>query len=184
MIKPRNTDRGNFTLNLSPRSDSFNPFEIIVKLFINGIDQTFGAYNSTVVNCIHQQVANYFNRTAIAAIAMDIASLRNVVSAFYFIDQFVQNLTSNILSTSPPSDECVKNLLKLTCSKCQKAIPKLCSNVCSAVAKGCFAPYYAALNPQFNIMWNVTAQLVDFINATLADLFYQQTRVLNITQFV
>ena len=100
------------------------------------------------------------------------------------MDQYVQNLTFNVLSVSIPSDECVRNLMMLTCSKCQKSIPKLCTNVCSAVAKGCFAPYYAALNPQFNIMWNVTAQLVDFINATLTDLFRQQTRYLNIPQFV
>ena len=185
VIKLPNITRRNFTLNVSPKSDSFNSSDVVMKLFVSGIDQAVrSAYNSSIVSCIHQQASSLFNQNAVAAIAMDIASLRNATSSFYFIDQFVQNLTLNILSMSVPSDDCVKNLLKLTCSKCQKAIPKLCTNVCAAVAKGCFSPYYAALNPQFNIMWNVTAQLVDFINMTLTDLFYQQTKVLNITQFV
>ena len=156
-----------------------------MRFFNRGIEQSISIINNaTTAGCIRQQASSLINQDAVAAVATDLALLRNASSTFNFMVKFVQNLTSNILITSPPSDECVKNLLKLTCSKCQKTIPKLCSNVCSAVAKGCFAPYYAALNPQFNIMWNVTAQLVDFINATLTDLFNQQTRVLNFPQFV
>lgn len=171
-IKPSIADKRNITLNTSPRSDNFNASDFVMSLLNRGIDQSAGNVNSTISICIHQQAASLINQSALAAVGMGIASLRNAITTFYFMDQYVQNLTSNVLSVSTPS---VRNLMMLTCSKSVQSIPKLCTNVCLAVAKGCFAPYYAALNPQFNIMWNVTAQLVDFINAALTDLFRQQT---------
>lgn len=77
----------------------------------------------------------------------------------------------------PPNNQCLNALLKLTCSKCQKSIPMLCRNVCGAVAKGCYAPYAAVLNPQFNILWNVSSQLAQALVSALSDLFMQQGKI-------
>ena len=107
---------------------------------------------------------------------MDIASVRNASTLFYFIDQYLVNVTDQIITMVPPTDQCTNILLKLTCAKCYKPI-KLCNNICGAAAKGCLAPYVAALNPQFNILWDVTSQLVQFLNKTLTDMFAQQDAI-------
>eukprot|EP00731_Ephydatia_muelleri_P021422 Em0014g13a len=108
---------------------------------------------------------------------MDIASVRNASTLFYFIDQYLLNVTDDVITRVPPTDQCANIMLKLTCVKCHKPISKLCNNICGAAAKGCLAPYVAALNPQFNILWDVTSQLVQFLNKTLADMFTQQDTI-------
>ena len=135
-------------------------------------------------SCIAQQVQGALNQAAIAAIGQDIALLRNGSSSLFAIGTLIKNITHTLMSKVPPAEQCIKGLLRLTCSKCQIAIPALCRNVCGAMVKGCLAPYVAALNPQFNILWNVTTQLAQFLNATLSDLFVQQALILNKTQLV
>lgn len=105
----------------------------------------------------------------------DVVVARNVTAVFNLIDQNILNITNLLTTMVPPNNQCVNALLKLTCSKCQKSIPSLCRNVCGAVVKGCYAPYVAVLNPQFNILWNVSYQLGQLLNTSLADLFAQQS---------
>ena len=164
------------TLNTSPTTDRFDPASTVLQTLgglIRSIKNSNDAINKT---CVEQQsqLTIRANKAALDAFAKDIASVRNASTLFYFIDQYLVNITDQLADMVPPTDQCAKVLLKLTCGKCQKAIPKLCGNVCGAAAKGCFAPYVAALNPQFNILWNVTTQLVLFLNATLTDMFAQQ----------
>ena len=174
---------GNYTkitsipLNLNPTSDNFNVQQNVQKWITDGLNRV--ADSSSDPTCVLQQVTAVLTQTSanVNAIVKDIGSLRNASSVFRLIDDYIVNITDTILSMVPPSNQCTNALLRLTCSKCQQIIPKLCRNVCGAAAKGCFAPYVAALNPQFNILWNVTTQLVQFLNATLTDMFTQQNAI-------
>ena len=172
------------TLNQIPKRDKFNSSDIVVWFINRVVAEIVKVGNHANASCIAQQVQGSLNQAAIAAVGQDLALLRNITTSLFTINAQVKNITRTLLSKVPPANQCIMALLKQTCSKCQKTIPKLCRNVCGAVVKGCFAPYVAALNPQFNILWNVTAQLVQFLNATLTDLFTQQALILNRTLLV
>ena len=176
--------RALLTFNILPRFDKFNSSGIITWFVNRVVTEIVKASNHGNISCIGQQVQGALNQAAIAAVGRDLALLRNSSSSLFTISALVQNISQTLMSRVPPAEQCIKGLLKLTCSKCQIAIPTLCRNVCGAMVKGCLAPYVAALNPQFNILWNVTSQLAQFLNATLSDLFVQQALILNKTQLV
>ena len=166
-------------LNINPATDRFN--------YSAAVLQTLGALKNAIKNansssnmqaCVENQYPSILNaiQQPLNKFAMDIASVRNASTLFYFIDQYLVNVTDQIITMVPPTDQCTNILLKLTCAKCYKPI-KLCNNICGAAAKGCLAPYVAALNPQFNILWDVTSQLVQFLNKTLTDMFAQQDAI-------
>ena len=162
-------------LNTNPMADTFNVVQNVRQWIENGLYRI--ANSSSNPTCVSVQVASILNSADVDAIVKDVSFLRNASSVFYLIDQYIANISDTILSLVPPSDQCANALLKLTCSKCQQTIAKLCRNVCGAAAKGCFAPYYTVLNPQFNILWNVTSQLVQFLNKTLSDMFSKQDAI-------
>lgn len=168
------------TLNTEPAKDKFSPSTVVNQL-LSGLIQAIrntasGSVNKTCI-ALQGEATLAAQRAVLEAFAKDIASLRNASTLFYFIDQYLVNMTDNLLTKVPPSEQCANILLRLTCSKCQKNIDKLCKSFCSAAAKGCFAPYLAALNPQFNILWDVTKQLISFLNTTLTDMFNQQAAI-------
>ena len=156
-------------------ADTFNVAQNVRQWIENGL---YTIANSTSnPTCVGVQVAPILNSADVDAIVKDVCLLRNASSMFYLIDQYIANISDTILALVPPSDQCANALLKLTCSKCQQSISKLCRNVCGAAAKGCLAPYYTVLNPQFNILWDVTSQLVQFLNKTLTDMFAKQDAI-------
>ena len=164
------------TLNTNPAADRFNPSVAVLQTLgglIRSLRNSNLALNKTCID-LQTQITITNNGPALTAFAKDLASIRNASTLFYFIDQYLQNITDTLYSMVPASDQCTNVLLKLTCSKCVKTIPRLCASLCSAAVKGCLAPYAAALNPQFNILWSVTSQLVKFLNTTLTDMFLQQ----------
>ena len=165
--------------NDNPRGDNFN-VSSLVREIIGGLTNAI-KQNATLVNkvCIDQQglLVIRSNKPAIDAMVKDIVVVRNVTAVFNRIEQSIVNITRTISALVPPNNQCVNALLKLTCSKCQKTIPKLCRNVCSAVARGCYAPYAVVLDPQFNILWNVTSQLANLLVNSIADLFMQQGNI-------
>eukprot|EP00731_Ephydatia_muelleri_P021424 Em0014g15a len=169
------TKIANVPLNINPMADTFNVAQNVRQWIENGL---YTIANSTSnPTCVGVQVASILNSADVGAIVKDVGLLRNASSVFYLIDQYIANISDTILALVPPSDQCANALLKLTCSKCQQSISKLCRNVCGAAAKGCLAPYYTVLNPQFNILWDVTSQLVQFLNKTLTDMFAKQDAI-------
>ncbi|KAL5468900.1 hypothetical protein EMCRGX_G030048 [Ephydatia muelleri] len=162
------------TLNLNPAKDKFNP-STVVNQILSGLIQEIkkSAVNKTCVE-LQGQATLADQSVALDTFAKDIASLRNASTLLYLIDQYLLNMTDNLLATVPPTDQCAKILLGLTCAKCKGSIGKLCGSFCSAATKGCFAPYFAALNPQFDILWDVTRQLVTFLNQMTTEMFDQQ----------
>ena len=169
------TKIANVPLNINPMADTFNVAQNVRQWIENGL---YTIANSTSnPTCVGVQVESILNSADVDAIVKDVGLLRNASSVFYLIDQYIANISDTILALVPPSDQCANALLKLTCSKCQQSISKLCRNVCGAAAKGCLAPYYTVLNPQFNILWDVTSQLVQFLNKTLTDMFAKQDAI-------
>ncbi|KAL5474911.1 hypothetical protein EMCRGX_G026938 [Ephydatia muelleri] len=149
------TKIANVPLNINPMADTFNVAQNVRQWIENGL---YTIANSTSnPTCVGVQVASILNSADVDAIVKDVGLLRNASSVFYLIDQYIANISDTILALVPPSDQCANTLLKLTCSKCQQSISKLCRN--------------------FNILWDVTSQLVQFLNKTLTDMFAKQDAI-------
>ena len=141
-----------------------------VNLIIHGIvEPRVVNFTGTQRNCVQNELLRRVNQTAKNIIDESLKELRRAATTlnrtkFWFTNQFLPNLTSYFVGRN----RCANNFLNLTiCPACHMKIPDLCKPVCNAVIYGCYAVVQNGLRGEFNVLWNITNQLINISrNAT------------------
>ena len=130
-----------------------------------------GGRNTTIKNCIIEQLNNSVNDNVRSVMASHLETLRKGATSLTIFEQFFRNYNQSNSFEFP--NNCVIQLVNISfCGRCKEEIPPLCSNTCGALIRGCYSPYYDALPNQFNILWNVSQQVLEVLNITLQRMVF------------
>ena len=130
----------------------------------------------TIKNCIKDRLV--VNESASSNMAIHLDMLRSCITALVNSEQFLINYSQNDSFKFPP--KCANELISISfCGRCNSTFPPLCSKTCGALIRACYSPYYDALPKEFNLLWNVSIQVLHILNTTLQDLFTEGTRLFN-----
>ena len=116
--------------------------------------------NNSQRACVIMQLRAAVNSTSRELILKSLQELRRISTSLFRIYRWYRFMFLPALSNYRPINQCVDRFITLRCAACTRNIPKLCRGVCSALIRGCFSPFQIGLRAQFNILWNVTRQIV------------------------
>lgn len=116
-------------------------------------------------NCISRVLTPMINRTRLFLIIQQYSTIRLCVSTLDRVRQFLRDFAQRTFTI--PS-KCAQSFIGLHCVRCREsAIQPLCRNVCGALVKACYSPFYTGLNEQFELLWTVSRQVLTIANSTL-----------------
>ena len=132
----------------------------------------------TAETCVLNAVRNNLNQSDVELIIRALEELRRAYTVLRrsanFLIQYIEGLQIRF------PRNCVRRFVELNfCARCTQKTPPLCSNMCGALVRGCLSAYYSALSRQFDILWNVSRQVVTVTNNTLQTLFLEERQLLN-----
>lgn len=158
---------------------------------VNGIVTSLGeaagqllSRNSTTTQaCILNAIRNNLNQQDIQLVIRTIEDVRRAFTVLRRSANFFQEYIEGIQFRFPRN--CVRRFVELNfCARCTRKTPPLCSNTCGALVRGCLSAYYSALSRQFDILWDVSRQVVMITNSTLQALFFEERQVIDQTTAV
>ena len=153
-------------------------------IFDNLTTLLLGALNLPLTTTQRECVITHFhaavNRTNLGNVINHIEDLRKVSTALYRIYRWYRFTFLPRLSNFRPINQCVERFITLRCAACTRNIPMLCRGVCSALIRGCFSSFQIGLRAQFNILWNVTRQIVRRGTNILQNLGEMERKIVNI----
>lgn len=116
-------------------------------------------------NCISQVLTPTINRTRLSLIIQQYSTIRLCVSTLDRVRQFLRNFAQHNFKI--PS-KCAQSFIGLYCVRCwESSVQPLCRNVCGALVKPCYSPFYTGLNEQFELLWNVSHRVLTITNSTV-----------------
>ena len=99
-----------------------------------------------------------------------VEQIRRVRSTIDRLLDFVENFNGT-LSGFRPLQVCVDQLVELNdCGSCLFARRALCGNVCGALARACYSPFFDAFRGQFQSFWMVVREVVTLAGTALRQL--------------
>lgn len=154
-----------------------------VNLIIHGIfEPRVVNFTGTQRSCVQNELLKQVNQTAKNITDESLKELHRAATTlnrtkFWFTNQFLPNLTSYFVGRN----RCADTFLNLTiCPACRANIGKLCKPVCSAVIYGCYAVVQNGLRGQFNVLWNITNQLINISRNATRNITVFSTNILRI----
>ena len=145
--------------------------------------QHLSRQNMTIQACIVNAIRNNVNQSDVTLVIRAIEELRRSFTvldrSIKFFYQYIEGLQFRF------PRNCVRRFVELNfCARCTQKTPPLCSNMCGALVRGCLSAYYSALSRQFDILWNVSHQVVMVTNNTLQMLFLEERQLIDQTSAV
>ena len=158
-------------------------FNGIVTALGEAAGQRLSRGNNNAQVCILNVVRNNLNQTDIQLVIRAIEDVRRAFTVLRRSANFFQQYVDGLQFRFPRN--CVRRFVELNfCARCTQRTPPLCSNTCGALIRGCLSAYYSALSRQFDILWDVSRQIVTITNNTLRTLFFDERRVIDETAAV
>ena len=119
--------------------------------------------------------------------AEGLQQIRRVVASVDVLRDFVRDLAEN-LTGFVPLQQCVDTIVQLnTCGRCEAVLPPFCENVCDAIARACYSPFYNALNRVDGLgleqLWEVVQGILTAASEAVTELNASRG-ILNITAVV
>jgi len=147
-------------------------------MYLNGI-------NRLVTGCYCEKSFQAFlNSNIECIIAVKLQEVRRAITTLIRIGSFLERERRSLQSTSPVQ-QCIDAFIDLAfCSRCVQKTPPLCLNTCNALIRGCYSPYYTALNRKFDRLWRVVRNILDFTNSTVQDIFNRKRAIKDIASLV
>ena len=173
----------NFTINDTPgnRFNLSSFFDEEIGQLLTVLVSLFpGQLNDVQRACVQMRLRAAVNRTNLANLTNYIEDLRKVSTALYRINRWYRFTFLPLLSNYRPINQCVERFITLRCAACTQNIPMLCRGVCSALVRGCFSSFQIGLRAQFNILWNVTRQIVRRGRNILQNLGEMERKIVNV----
>ena len=187
----------NFSLNTSTynenlqngfllrRNNNFRPAEFTDSLFSSEIELIISRIilprvvsnngpprlESEQSDCVRNALRPYINQTTKGHIDESFEEFRRAVTSLnkivlWYNHTFLPNLETYFT----PLDACVNAFIRLQCRRCIENIAPLCRGICSDVAYGCYGIIENGFRGQFNVLWNVTSQLMNISRASIANI--------------
>ena len=162
-----------------------------VTQFINSVSNALGGAAGQLLSggsqdvqmCVRQLIVSNINQTDTAILIRGLVTVQRALNSLDRIADFLYRYRMNTEFTFP--DNCVQRFVELNfCARCTRRIPPLCSNTCGALFHGCLSPYYTVLSRQFDLLWNVSRQVLRITNNTLQTLFMNERNLIDGTQLV
>lgn len=149
----------------------------------NAAGTLLGGGNQDTQMCVRRFIASNINQTDIAVVIRGLMNVQRALNSLDRIADFLYRYRMNTEFRFPQN--CVRRFIELNfCARCTRRIPPLCSNTCGALYRGCLSPYYTVLSRQFDLLFNVSRQVLRITNNTLQDLFMNERRLIDITRAV
>ena len=166
--------------------DSFN-----ARRFLNSVTDSFLELlvnrltsSPSVRQCIRRVIMSEVNQDAVGIIAVKLQEVRRAITTLIRIGSFLERERRSLRNTSPVQ-QCIDAFIDLAfCSRCVQKTPPLCLNTCNALIRGCYSPYYTALNRKFDRLWRVVRNILDFTNSTVQDIFNRKRAIKDIASLV
>ena len=128
--------------------------------------------------CIQNAIKSNINQTDVGLFINTIEKIRRAFTVLDQVTKFLYRYTTTTLFTFPQN--CIRRFVELNfCSRCTRKTPPLCSNTCGALVRGCLSSHYTALSRQFDILWNVSRQVLQVANDTLRTLFTEERQLID-----
>ena len=145
--------------------------------------QLLGSGDQGILMCVRQLIASSVNGSDIGILIRGLVTVQRALNSLDRISDFLYRYRMNTEFRFPR--DCVRRFVELNfCARCTRRIPPLCSNTCGALFRGCLSPYYTVLSRQFDILFNVSRQVLRITNNTLQELFTNERNLIDITQVV
>ena len=139
--------------------------------------------NRTIETYVLRLILDNVNQTDIAILVRGLTTVQRAVNSLNRIAAFLYRYRMNTKFMFPR--DCVRRFVELNfCARCTRRVPPLCSNTCGALFRGCLSPYYTVLSRQFDVLWNVSRQVLRITNNTLQTLFMNERNLIDVTQVV
>ena len=142
------------------------------------------AQNNTATQmCILNVIRSNLNQSDVDLVIQAIEDVRRAFTVLRRSANFFQQYVEDLQFRFPRN--CVRRFVELNfCARCTQKTPPLCSNTCGALVRGCLSAYYSALSRQFDILWDVSRQVVMITNSTLRSLFSEERQLIDETTAV
>lgn len=158
--------------------------QMIVEAITHGAGNAVSnGMNETLRLCTIQHLNNSLSNTTYYRMAQQLETIQRCTISLRNIEWFLKYDIQSTNLTFPSN--CIDRLVSINfCGRCENEIPPLCSNTCGALIRGCYSPYHDALRIQFNILWNVSIQVLEVLNTNLHGLFANGQTLFNETMVV
>lgn len=148
-----------------------------------GAGQAVGGGNPDTITCVRDTILRNVNETDITILIQALTNVQKAVKSLDGLTDFLYRYRMNTEFTFPRN--CVRRFVELNfCARCTRRTPPLCSNTCGALFRGCLSPYYNVLNRQFDLVWNISRQVLRQTNNSLHMLFSEERNIINVGQIV
>ena len=169
---------------INDNTRNFNVTEVIVNI-ISSIGEAVALQfrDRTIHACVENAIQSNINETDVRLISRAIERLRTSFTLLNRVVDFLQDFAATTQFRFPQN--CVRRFVELNfCARCTRQSPPLCSNTCGALVRGCLSAHFVALNRQFDILWNVSRQVLAITNDTLHTLFTEERLLIDIAATV
>ena len=167
-------------------NDDFDVRNFIESLLDAVVDSTARNFGQTVstVQCITRVIRSLVNRNAVGAITSQLQQIRRAITALMEISRFLDQQRDR-LQNAQLLEECVATLVNIAfCSRCTRKTPPMCFSTCNALLRGCYSPYYTALNGQYLPLWTEVRRIVELANDTVEDILSGEGALLDTSNVV
>ena len=163
--------------------DVRNFTESLLDAVVYSTARNFGQTASNV-QCITRVVRSLVNWNAVGALTLQLQQLRRAITALMEISRFLEQ-QRNRLQNAQLLEECVATFVNIAfCSRCTRKTPPMCFGTCNALLRGCYSPYYTALNRQYLPLWTEVRRIVELANDTVEDILSGEGALLDTSNVV
>lgn len=140
--------------------------------------------NSPGQQCVRRIINSGINQNAVNEIADQLQEVRRSITTLRRIGSFLERERRRLRNINP-LQQCVDAFIDLAfCSRCVQRTPPLCLNTCNALVRGCYSPYYTALNRNYNRLWRVVRDVLSVANSTVNDILTGEGAIIDIGSLV
>ena len=142
------------------------------------------ASNSSGQQCVRRIINSRINQNTINDIADQLQEVRRAITTLIRIGSFLERERRRLQNVTP-LQQCVNAFIDLAfCSRCIQKTPPLCLNTCNALVRGCYSPYYTALNRNYDRLWRVVRDILSVANSTVQDILTGEGAIVDIGSLV
>ena len=135
-------------------------------------------------DCIKSVVDSQINQDTLVTLDKHLQELRKAISSLYRISRFLER-QKNRLENATVVDQCVTDFINIAfCSRCFRKTPPMCFRTCNALLRGCYSPYYTALNRQYQRLWIEAQRIVRIANTTVNNILTSETKLIDLQSVV
>ncbi len=158
-----------------------------VQVFIDGVIDALATIAANLITddtmCAKGVIDTHVNReTAVPLMVDAITSYREAITTLDKIKFFLEEYAENLSATFDPEslevfvDEIIERSF---CSRCTITTQPMCTNVCGAVVRAAYSPFYTELRDQFNLLFSVARDDVEIIEGVITTFLSATASILD-----